>query len=153
MGCATICRKTIDPSKSDQGYCERCRFNNKFLKGRKNLNRHLALNFKPSKVFFLCYQNKSDEFWQAQEAGQAQWSFVFRGRFPDHLNKPTSYQCSIRWTLVRPKGLLKAMSTQTGICANSDLAAFFAGARQEKTKAKYRMIKVEIRWGSLTPKF
>jgi len=36
------------------------------------------------------------------------------------------------------------MSTQTGICANSDLAAFFAGARQEKTKAKYRMIKVEI---------
>ena len=36
------------------------------------------------------------------------------------------------------------MSTQTGITANSELAAFFAEARQEKTKAKYRMIKVLI---------
>jgi len=42
------------------------------------------------------------------------------------------------------KQQVSRMSTQTGISANSDLAAFFAKARQEKTKAKYRMIKVLI---------
>ena len=150
MGCATICRKTIDPSKSDQGYCERCRFNNKFLKGRKNLNRHLALNFKPSKVFFYVIKINLTNFDKHKKQDRHSEVLYFVGvslTFPDRLTKPTSYQSSIKWTLARPKGLLKAMSTQTGICANSDLAAFFAGARQEKTKAKYRMIKVEIRCG------
>ena len=96
MGNASNCRKRIKTSKSGQDYFERCRFNNKFLKGCKNLNRHLAFNFKPRKVF-LCYQNKSDEFWQAQQQDRhSKRSFVFRGRFPVPLlpNQPPTSPAS-----------------------------------------------------------
>ena len=97
MGCATICRKTIDPSKSDQGYCERCRFNNKFLKGCKYSNRHLALNFKPTKVFFYVIKINLTNFDKHNKQDRhSKRSFVFRGRFPVPLlpNQPPTSPAS-----------------------------------------------------------